>query len=369
MTCFAVIAGGGTAGHVLPALAIADGLVAAGHLTESLHYIGATRGIETRLVPPTGYPHTFFDVDGFQRDMSIASLRRNVSFVPKMWRARRRATRLLAASRPRVVVSVGGYASMPAVLAAQSLDIPVVVVSYDKRPGRASRVSARRAAATAAAFAGSPLPRAQVTGAPLRREVIAVDRARDRDGARARLGLPADRFVVAVTGGSQGSAALNAAIGEFVDDRRDDARLAVRHVVGERFVAAAATPRDGSEGILYQVVGYEENMHDVYAAADLVIGRGGASTVCEVAATGTPAVIVPWPAAADDHQTENARWLSDAGAAVLLPESELARLPTVVDQLRSDDAARRRLGQLARDLGAIHRSGALIELIEKVAAA
>lgn len=367
MTAFAVIAGGGTAGHVLPALAIADGLVAAGHAAESLHYTGARRGIEARLVPSTGYAHTLFDVDGLQRSMSRESLRRNLSFVPKMVRARRDARRLLERLRPRVVVSVGGYASMPAVFAANALDIPVVVVSYDKRPGRASRLSARRAAACAAAFPDSPLPRARVTGAPLRREIVAVDRERDRAAARRRLGLPDDRFVVAVTGGSQGSAALNTAVAGYVSQHRSDEALAVRHVVGERFVDAADAARPVEQGILYQVVGYESNMSDVYAACDVLVGRGGASTVCEVAATGTPAVLVPWPGAADDHQTDNVRWLSDDDAAVLLPEAELPSLASCLEELRGDPARRRRLSTRAHALGDVHRSGALVELIEEIA--
>lgn len=368
MSCFAVIAGGGTAGHVLPALAIADALVVAGHTVDEIHYTGARRGIETRLVPPSGYPHTFFEVDGVQRSLSASSLRRNAAFIPKMLRARRDARRLLERLRPRVVVSVGGYASMPAVFAANSLGVPVVVVSYDKRPGRASRLSARRAAVCAAAFPDSPLPRARLTGAPLRREIIAVDRASGRAAARSRLGLPADRFVVAVTGGSQGSAALNARVAEFVRDRADDTSLAVRHIVGDRFVESADPPSDGSHGILYQVIGYEEHMPDVYAAADLLVGRGGASTVCEVAATGIPAILVPWPGAADDHQSENVRWLSGSGAAVLLPESDISGLGARIDALRRDEPARLDMGRRAHDLGEVHRSGALVDLIEEVAA-
>lgn len=367
MTCFAVIAGGGTAGHVLPALAIADGLVAAGHPATTVHYTGARRGIETRLVPPTGFAHTFFEVDGVQRNLSWSSLRRNALFVPKMLRARRDARRLLETLRPRVVISVGGYASLPAVLAANALDIPVVVVSYDKRPGRASRWSARRAAACAAAFPDSPLPNARLTGAPLRREIVTVDRVADRSAARQRLGVPDDRFAIAVTGGSQGSAALNAAVADLVRRWRDDTSLAVRHVVGERFLDAAAPALDGSDGILYQVIGYEDQMVDVYAAADLLIGRGGASTVCEVAATGVPAILVPWPGAADDHQSENVGWLSSRDAAVLLDESRLGDLAAVVDGLRRDEHRLSAMSERARRLGDVHRSGALIDLIEEVA--
>jgi UDP-N-acetylglucosamine--N-acetylmuramyl-(pentapeptide) pyrophosphoryl-undecaprenol N-acetylglucosamine transferase len=120
MSCFAVVTGGGTSGHVLPALAIADALVAAGHERDDLHYVGTQRGFETTLLPPTGYPHTFLDVVGLQRNLS----RRNLQFVPKLWRSTRAARELLGRLRPRVVVNVGGYASFPATWAARRLDIP-----------------------------------------------------------------------------------------------------------------------------------------------------------------------------------------------------------------------------------------------------
>jgi UDP-N-acetylglucosamine--N-acetylmuramyl-(pentapeptide) pyrophosphoryl-undecaprenol N-acetylglucosamine transferase len=133
-------------------------------------------------------------------------------------------------------------------------------------------------------------------------------------------------------------------------------------------VADAAAGRDGSGGILYQVVGYESQMAQVYAAADVFVGRGGASTVAEIAATGTPAVLVPWPGAAEDHQSANVRWLSDRGAAVYLPESRIGDLGAELDRLRADPAGRRSVGRAAAELGAVHRSGALAALIERVAA-
>jgi UDP-N-acetylglucosamine--N-acetylmuramyl-(pentapeptide) pyrophosphoryl-undecaprenol N-acetylglucosamine transferase len=276
---------------------------------------------------------------------------------------------LLRDLRPRVVVSVGGYASVPAVLAARRLHIPVVVVSYDRFPGRASRFAARRAVACAVAFPDSPLPRARLTGAPVRRAVLDVDRRRDAATARAALGLPPDRFVVAVMGGSQGSGVLNDAVASMLDTHTADRGLAIRHAVGERFLAEASPPRDGRGGVLYQPIGYEEQMSLVYAAADVLVGRGGASTVHEVAVTGVPAILVPWSGAAEDHQTANASWLADEGAAVLLPEGRIGELAQVIERLRTDARARDDLGDRARAMGEIHRSGALAELVEAVALA
>jgi UDP-N-acetylglucosamine--N-acetylmuramyl-(pentapeptide) pyrophosphoryl-undecaprenol N-acetylglucosamine transferase len=359
----AVVSGGGTSGHVLPAIAVAEALVAAGHEPQAVHYFGAERGIERLLLPDTPFPYTLFDIVGFQRALT----RRNLGFVPKLLAARRRAIGLLGDMRPKVVVSVGGYASLPAVLAARSLDIPVVVVSYDRLPGRASKLAARWAAACAVAFPDSRLPRATLTGAPIRRAILDVDRARDRDAARRALDLPPDRFVVAVMGGSQGSGALNGSIASITARHAGDRSLAIRHVVGERFLPEALPALDGAQGLLYQPLGYEARMPLVYAAADLLVGRGGASTVHEVAVTGIPAVLVPWAASAEDHQTANVRWLADADAAVMLPEEEIDRLDDVIAGLRHDAGHRARLSHRASELGEVHRQGALAGLIESVA--
>jgi UDP-N-acetylglucosamine--N-acetylmuramyl-(pentapeptide) pyrophosphoryl-undecaprenol N-acetylglucosamine transferase len=357
----AVVTGGGTSGHVLPALAVADALVAHGHDPASIRYVGARRGIETRLLPETPYPATFLDVVGFQRRLS----RRNIGFVPKMVSSTRQAIALLRRWRPRVVVSVGGYASMPAVFAANRLRIPVVVVSFDRTPGRASQVAARRAAACAVAFENSSLPRAELTGAPVRRAILDVERSGpQRAAARAALGLPADRFVVAVMGGSQGSGVLNAAIADYVTAHRDDDELAVRQVAGERFAEQIEHVRGN---VIHQVIAYEADMPAVYAACDLLVGRGGASTVHEVAVTGTPSILVPWAASADDHQTDNVRWLTEVGGAVLLAEADVGGLGAAIEALRSEPSRRQAISAAARARGDISRSGALAELIERVA--
>lgn len=373
MTRFAVVAGGGTAGHVLPALAIVEGLVDHGHPIGEITYMGAERGIETRLVPPSGVEHHFFDVVGLQRGFSARSIVRNLAFVPKLVRARRLALRVMRNDRPRVVVSVGGYASLPAVLAARKLRIPVVVVSYDRTPGRSSRLTARFAVATATAFPGSDLVRARWTGAPVRRAIRVVDRVGDRRLARERLGVPADRFLVAVFGGSLGSRVLNRSVLALVREFSGDQTLAVYHVVGDRFIDEhrrdGGIERDGSDGIWYRVMGYEERISDVYGACDVLIGRGGAGTVADVATVGLPAVLVPWSGATPkDHQRANVAWLSDAGAAILLDEDDVSsRLTMILGELRGDSAARRRLETNARALGEPNRGGAITDLIEEVA--
>ncbi|MDQ3312608.1 MAG: glycosyltransferase [Actinomycetota bacterium] len=360
---FAVVTGGGTAGHVYPAIAVAEGLVASGHPPDEIHYVGARRGVETRLVPVTPFPHTFVDVVGLARSLTV----RNLAFVPQMLRATLTLRRLLRSLQPKVVVSVGGYAAMPAVFAARTLRIPIVVVSYDRNPGRANTLAARFAAACAVAFPDTALPRAEMTGAPVRQRVLEVDRVADRTGAREALGVDDERFLVTVIGGSLGSAALNSAVAAYVTEHASDRRLAVRHVVGGRFLADAAPARDGSDGVRYEAVAFDEALATSYAASDLLVGRGGASTVAEVAVTGVPSILVPWGGAAEDHQTANVAWLSDCGGAVRLAETELPGLGARIEELRGDDDRREAISAAARRAGEVHRSGALPELIERVA--
>lgn len=363
--CWAVVTGGGTSGHVLPALAIMDRLVAAGHDASDLYYVGSKRGIETRLVAPRGYRTTLLDVVGLQRSFTP----RNVLFVPKMLRATWQAWRLIGQLRPKVLVNVGGYASMPATFAARLRGCPVVVVSYDQRPGLASKVAARFATAVASAFPDSPLRRARTTGAPIRPEIIAVDRAADRRAARLALGLPQDRFVLTVFGGSLGARVINQAVGGLVEAWADRSELCVYHVVGERFVSEVPRERTDSSGIMYRVIGYEDRMPLLFAASDLMLTRAGASTIAELAATGTPAIVVPWPDAAENHQLGNARTLSDVGAAVLLEQRELdtARLAAMVDAFLADPEALALIGERAYAEGARHRGDSLIDLIAEVA--
>lgn len=364
---FAVVSGGGTAGHVYPALAVAEGLVARGHDPSSIRYVGAERGVEATLVPRTGLPLTVLDVTGIQRRLSPRDLGRNVVVVPKMIKAVLAAYRLLRRWRPKVVVSVGGYASLPAAVAARLLRVPVVVVSWDRRPGWASTFTSRWAVACAVAFEESPLPRAVVTGAPVRRIVIDVDRARDRPAARARLGVDDTRYLVAVMGGSQGSGVLNDVIATYVDTHLDDFNLAVYHIVGNRFVASAGPARDGTDGVWYRPVGFDERIDQVYAAADVIVGRGGAGTVADVAVTGTPAVLVPWAGAAEDHQRLNVAWLTDAGAAIGVPESAVATVASCLDRLRAHPDERMALGANAAALGAPSRRAEVAALVERVA--
>jgi UDP-N-acetylglucosamine--N-acetylmuramyl-(pentapeptide) pyrophosphoryl-undecaprenol N-acetylglucosamine transferase len=360
-----IIAGGGTAGHVMPGLAVAEALVEGGHPRDRVHFIGARRGMEATMVPAAGFSVSLFDVRGIARSPTPSNLPAFYNLSGGI----RRADRLFRRIEPSVVVSVGGYASVPAVMAAKIQRIPVLVVSYDVVPGKASRLAARLATVSAVAFESSPLPRKVVTGVPLRPEILAIDRRRDRERARFELRLPQDRFVVLIVGGSLGSGALNTVVNGFVAAQRERHDLAIHHVYGNRNDDGTWEPLDVPGGLIYHPVAFEHRMDLAYAAADLVVARAGATTVAELAALGVPSILVPWPQAAEDHQTANARALVGVGGALLVPEPELDadRLIREVDRLRADPQALADMSSGARSAGRRGAAAAIARLAEELA--
>lgn len=366
-TTWALVAGGGTAGHVLPAVAVARALVARGHGPETIHFVGGRRsGLEARLVPEAGFGITLLPGRGILRKVALS----NVVALAELAAAFAKALALVARRRPAIVLSVGGYASVPCALAAVILRVPLVVADSNAVVGAANRLVGRFARAAAVAFEGTGLPRAVVTGNPVRPEVLAVERtAGARREARAVLGMPDDRTVVTATGGSLGSRRINEAILDAAGHWRDRADLAIYHVVGDRdwpWVEPLATELMHGDGDLaYRAVRYEQRMDAVYAASDLVVCRAGGTTVAELCAVGIPAVYVPLPIATEDHQSANARAVVAAGGGVLVPDAELdgQRVVVEVEAIIGEDRLAA-MAEGARSLGvrdAAERVAALLE--------
>jgi undecaprenyldiphospho-muramoylpentapeptide beta-N-acetylglucosaminyltransferase len=359
---FAVVAGGGTAGHVLPGLAVSTALVERGH---DVHYVGAARGIEADLLPDAGVPFTLLPGRGIQRRLTFA----NVAALWGIFRAVLSAIGLVRRLRPRVVLALGGYASFPCVFAALVWRVPIVVAEQNTHPGAANRFAGRFARAAAVAFPGTPLPRAVVTGNPIRAEVAGIDRsAAGMAAARAALGLPADRRVVLVAGGSLGARSINRAVVELAAVWQDRTTVAIRHVVGRRDWAeiSEAAPTLAEDRLVYQQVEYEVAMPVALAAADVGVFRSGSSMCFEIAAVGLPSVLVPSPHVTGDHQTGNASWLADAGAAVVVPDGELSgsRLADELDALLDDPERRIAMGEALQHLARPDAAGAIADLLE-----
>lgn len=360
---FALIAGGGTAGHVVPALAIARALVRRGVPSSAVRFAGSRRGMEATMVPAAGFPVTLLPGRGVPRRLSLKS----ASAVVALGGAFLEAVALLARMRPAVVVSVGGYASLAPALAAGVMGVPLVLVNFDAVANSANRLVSRFATASAVAFDGTALPRATWTGMPVRDELAALDRSPEaRRSARRELGLPEGRFTVAVMSGSLGARRVNEAVVDLAHiwAGRDD--LAIYHVIGRRDwpdLAASVPPAAG--GLAYSAVAYEERMPLVLAAADVFVGRAGASTVAELAAAGLPSILIPLPGAPGDHQGANAAHMCTAGAARVVEDADCTgeRLAAELAAMAADGAVLAEMGRRASALARPDAADAVAQVV------
>lgn len=364
---WALIAGGGTAGHVLPGISIGREIVGRGAPLRAVHFVGSSRGVETRLVVEAGFTLTALPGRGLQRRMTPSDLLANAAAAAQLALAFAEALLVLRRRKPAVVVGLGGYASAACGLAAAMLRVPLVVAEQNAVPGLANRLLGRLATGAATAFEATELPRATWTGNPVRSEVLEVDRATGRPAARAGLGVDEGRRLVAVVGGSLGARTINEAVVGALDLWGERHDLHIRHVAGRRDyedVSRRVSPRSG-RAVGYDLIEYEDDMATVYAAADLVVSRAGATTVAELAAAGVPAVLVPLPGAPDDHQTANARRLEAAGGAVLVADGELdgARLVAEVDALLHDPGRLDSMAGAARSLARPDAARAVVDLL------
>jgi UDP-N-acetylglucosamine--N-acetylmuramyl-(pentapeptide) pyrophosphoryl-undecaprenol N-acetylglucosamine transferase len=306
-----VLAGGGSAGHISPALATADALR---RLAPDVRItmLGTERGLETRLIPARGYDLELIPPVPMPRKPTP-----QLFGVPSRVNAAVRRTRaVLAAVEADVVVGFGGYVALPGYLAARGRT-PIVVHEANARPGLANKIGARFAQVVAAAVPGTRLPHAQVIGIPLRRSVTTLDRAALRAQARRELGLDQDRPTLLVTGGSQGARSLNqAAAGAAAALGR--AGVQVLHITGPKNTVEVA-----SLGAPYIVLPYLDEMELGYAAADFVLCRSGANTCAELTAVGLPAAYVPLPIG-NGEQRQNAAGIVAAGGGLLVDDAQLS---------------------------------------------
>lgn len=333
-----VIAAGGTAGHVVPALAVAGALRAE---SAEVTFIGGERA-ESELVPAAGYPLRKILVEGMSRTNPLLALRA----LARAARAVGHARSLLKELAPDAVMGGGGYVAGPVGLAAVTLRIPLVLTEADSHLGLTNRLLAHAAQRVCLAFplAGRDGPRYLVTGRP------SPPAREDRAGARTRLGLTEGETCLLVVGGSLGARSINMAALEAFSEQKatrdvsSDPALHVLHVAGRRDYLELAD-RSLPDGYDLREYLDGEEFGDALAAADLVVARAGGS-VFEIAASGTPAILVPYPHASADHQTENARWMADAGAAIVIPDGELSGL-RMAEEVASLLADRARLTEMA----------------------
>lgn len=351
MTPGIVIAGGGTAGHVYPGIALAEALRDL-RPDAPVSFVGTARGIETVAVPAAGFRLHLVEVIPWSRTLGARRYLAPASLV----RAVVQAVRILRKEDASVIVGMGGYASLPVVLAGRGRRLPVVLHEQNSIPGLANLVGARVARNIALVFeeARSAFPkraRIRVLGNPIRASIANLDRKALREQGRAALGLDPDAATVVIFGGSLGAAHLNEAGLGLAGRWKTGSGRQVLLITGPDKVGEVAgrVPEDAA----LRVIGYLERMEHAYAAADLVLSRSGATTIAELGAVGVPSILVPYPYARRGHQATNASALAKTGGAVVIadPEATSERIATEVERLLADPPRLKDMGERAKAFG------------------
>ncbi len=352
-----VMAGGGTGGHLYPALAVADELTKRRKSCEVL-FIGTKKGIESRLLPKSRYPLVTIHAGGLPRSLGWSQAKAAFTALAGFTEA----TSRLMKWKPHVVLGTGGYVSGPVLMAARTLGIPIVIQEQNCIPGVTNRLLSRWADQVHISFSESRkyFPRKDhlvLSGNPIRASLLKGSRAA---GLR-KLRLSPDAFTVAVLGGSQGAHGLNVAIADALEILRGDRSLQFVLLTGKRDYGVVRS-RARSAGVRAMVRGYVWNMEIVYHCADLAVSRAGASTISELAAVGVPALLVPYPHAAHRHQDANARAMEERGAARVVPEEKLSG-KTLAGMIRDMSRSRAKL----KEMSVAARSWSRYEAREEIA--
>ncbi|HTO94950.1 MAG TPA: undecaprenyldiphospho-muramoylpentapeptide beta-N-acetylglucosaminyltransferase [Bacteroidota bacterium] len=357
-----VMAGGGTGGHLYPALAIADELRRR-HPEAAITFAGAAGRIESRVVPASGYPFVALWVSGFRRRLSIGTL----LFPVKLAVALCQSLALIVRAKPDVVVGTGGFASGPVVAAAQLMGRKTLLQEQNSIPGATTRMLARRANEVHVTFEDSVrfLPRratVRVTGNPTRRQMGTVSRS----AAAAHFGLDPGRRTLLVFGGSRGAASINAATAAALGTLAGDGVQVIWQTGEEAFPGLRASLAGRESGV--KMFPFIERMEYAYAACDLAVCRAGATSLAELQQSGVPSILIPYPHAAADHQTGNARAMEAAGAAICLSDGEAAQgLLTVVRELLGDPIRLKAMGDAARRMARPGAAAAIADAVERLA--
>lgn len=361
-----VLTGGGTGGHIYPALAVAEQLKDDPDL-EAILYIGARDHLEAKLAVERGLEFEGLDVSGLPRKISPKLMSWPFQFLASVFDARR----ILLDFKPSAVLGTGGYASAPALVAASMLGVPYAIHEPDAHPGLVNRLLSRGATLVSCGMQGAhsrlkpSRGRITVNGNPVGKSFLAPLK---RDAACAVLGLRSDLKTVLITGGSQGAKALNEAVmGALPRLLELDPPIQIIHQVGSKNIVECKERIDqlSLNNSRYFLRDYFDDLAVPYAAADLAVCRAGAMTVSELSVMGAPALFIPYPFAAADHQTHNARYMATKGAAVLIPQAQLnsEMLLKEISSILGDDE---RLRNMRKAMAAEGKAQAALDLASQV---
>jgi UDP-N-acetylglucosamine--N-acetylmuramyl-(pentapeptide) pyrophosphoryl-undecaprenol N-acetylglucosamine transferase len=352
-----LIAGGGTGGHLFPGVALAEELRAR-EPDAVIKFVGTARGIEARVLPDLGWDLELIEVSGL-KTVGAAGAVKGMFRLPKaMFQARR----IVKSFKPDAVIGVGGYASGPVVLAAKLAGIPTAICEQNSIPGLTNKMLGKLVRQVFLSFDESKRffndKKIVMSGNPVRRDLVQKLLA---------AGAPTERKVhVLVVGGSQGAVAVNALAAEALSGLAKTIDLAITHQTGEKDLEPTATKyRDA--GITADTRAFIKDMAAAYQSADIIIGRAGATTVAELAIAGKPAIFIPYPFAADNHQELNAREMADKGAALMFKQADLTadKLADALRPLLTDGAKRAEMGAAMKSLA---KPGAAATVVDWAAA-
>lgn len=359
-----LITGGGTGGHIYPALAIAQGLLDR-HKGSNVLYVGTKQGLEADIVPKAGLEFRTVTVQGMPRKLSPTML----TFGLKLFKGLAEARSTIREYKPDLVVGTGGYVCGPVVMLAALSGVPTLIHEQNALPGVANKLLARVVRLVAVTFqeAEKYFPRGtkfRHTGLPVRAEILKVDRLE----AFARLGLNPEKPLIVVTGGSRGARSLNKAMVQAYGRLASRENIQILHLTGQQLYQETLDALT-SGGINWMNTGnisikpYLYNMEDALAAADLMICRAGATTLAEITAKGIPSILIPYPLAAENHQEHNARALEQQGAALVIKDSDLDgdKMAALIGELFADKS---RLETMAAASLSIGRPQALADILD-----
>ncbi len=362
-----LIAGGGTGGHLFPGVAIAEELRAR-HPDADIRFVGTRRGIEARVLPDLGWQLELIEVSGLKTVGALGALRGLFRLPRAWWQARK----ILKRFRPDAVIGVGGYASGPLVFTAWLRRIPTAICEQNSIPGLTNKLLGRVVRSVFLSFDESRRffkPKKTVmSGNPVRRGIVQklLSAAPDLTNERSFIKSEGDATVhVLVSGGSQGAIAVNELASQALSALAKHAKLAIVHQTGDKDLEPTAA-RYREAGVAAECHAFIKDMASAYQRADLIVGRAGATTVAELAIAGKPAVLIPYPFAADNHQELNAREMADKGAALMFRQAELTadKLADALRPLVTDAAKRAEMGAAMKSLARPEAAGTIAQWCE-----
>lgn len=359
-----LISGGGTGGHIFPAIAIANRIKKVVPDAEIL-FIGADDKMEMRRVPDAGYRIEGLHIYGISRDFSLKGILKNIKLPFVLMKAMKKAKRIIKEFKPDVAIGVGGFASGPALRAANALGIPTLIQEQNSYPGVTNKILSKKVCRICVAYDGLekffPAEKIVKTGNPVRDEILQIEKKRPE--AYQFFGLTPDKKTLLVVGGSLGSKTMNQTMSAHIDELKQ-LDVQILWQTGEAYYKQNAMELSMLQSDSIKIVPFIKNMNDAYSIADYIISRAGALAIAELSIIGTPTILVPFPYAAEDHQTKNAMALVEKNAALIVKDSEAQE--KMIDLFKNLYQDEQKCAELSRNMAQFALPQAIDTIVDNI---